>query len=151
MTHIKVLFSHDKGDLVSRFMAWITYSKYSHVALLHGDRVIEASGVGHPLGVREVSYHTYMVKHPDAVIRRISHSAPYQVWQAAQSQICKDYDWNWLWGYLLHSRDWQDTSKWVCSELIAWACQEAGDPILTADSLWHVSPNYLYMVSNPND
>lgn len=150
MTHIKVLFSHDKGDWISRLMAWFTYAKYTHVALVNDDRVIEASSMRYPRGVREVTYEEFMFYHPGAVVRCIAHGNPDMAWRIAEAQVGKDYDWNWLWGRFLRRPTMQDPDKFSCSELIAYACQEAGYPILTA-APWHVTPNDLYMVSTPDD
>ena len=147
MTYITVAFSHDKSDWISRIMAWLTFAKYSHVALIRGDEVIEASGVGHPAGVRKITLDTYLAKHPGTVIRKIGHAYPKRTWEWAESRIGVPYDYYWLWGYLAHRRNWQDPDKFTCAELIAWACEQAGDPLFTGDYLWNVSPNMLYLIS----
>lgn len=42
-----------------------------------------------------------------------------------RSQIGKDYDMGWIFGFVAH-RDWQADDSWVCSELIAAALEYAG-------------------------
>ena len=147
MSHILVAFSHDKFDWISRAMAWATFGEQTHCALVKGDRVIEASAVGEPKGVRPVTLDTFLAKHPSAVIRKIDHLYPDLVWEHAASRIGCDYDWDWIKGYLARRRDWQDPSKFTCQELITWACDMAGDPLFAGDNNWHVTPQMLFMIS----
>jgi len=51
------------------------------------------------------------------------------IYQYARSQIGKDYD---TWALIgnLFRRNWQETKKWFCSELIAKSFKEAGYPLM---------------------
>ena len=70
------------------------------------------------------------------------------VWRLAETQADKPYDWGYLLGFLLR-RNWQDQDKWVCHELIAWACQEAGHPIIDMTDAHFLTPDHLYRVTQP--
>jgi uncharacterized protein YycO len=150
MSHIVIGLHHDPSDWISRVMAWLTHATYTHVALVapDGSEVIEASAVGKPQGVRAMSMEVWTSKHPGFVLRKIEHPFPALVWQIATGQLGKGYDWNYLWGWLFR-RLWQDPEKWVCHELIAWACQEAGHSILSMHAPHWLTPDHLDLISQP--
>lgn len=62
----------------------------------------------------------------------------------AGSQIGRPYDWTGCIGIGLH-RDWHQEKSWFCSELVAWAFERAGCPLLRADHLDRVTPADLLM------
>lgn len=146
MNTITLLFAHDKGDRISRLMAWFSRADWTHVALLGNNEVIEASGIGLP-GVRVVPLAVWLNDHPGAVAREIPHPHPDLVREYMLSQLGKDYDWRWLFGWLFRLRDWQDDEEWVCSELIAWAAEKSGKPLFSPGSRWRVTPQMLYDIS----
>lgn len=119
-----------------------TWSTWSHVALVDGDQVIE-SVMGH--GVRRVPL--------CSAIRRASRHALVSlparnsalIVAAANGQIGKPYDYTAILGLGLH-RDWQESDAWFCSELVAWAFQQAGEPLFRAECLRRVTPQHLYML-----
>jgi uncharacterized protein YycO len=110
MTHVILAFH--------RFHPWLNPH---HVAIVHGDQVIEASGFGRPTGVRLRSLYDYLNEHPTTELRTVHHADPEAVWQKCLSQVGKPYDWRWYIGMLSGSRKWQDDSAWTCHELIVWA------------------------------
>jgi uncharacterized protein YycO len=61
---------------------------------------------------------------------------------AARTQLGKPYDWGAIVGIALH-RDWRAPDKWFCSELVAWACEQAGTKLLRFDNLDRVTPGQL--------
>lgn len=67
-----------------------------------------------------------------------------QVRAALAGQIGKPYDWPGILGWALR-RDWQDTDRWFCSELIAWAFAQAGHPLLRAADVWRITPRDLLL------
>ena len=150
MSHIVLGFHHDENDWISRVMAWLTHATYTHVALVSpdGSEVIEASGVGKPQGVRAMSMEVWASKHPGFVLRKIPHGKPAEAYAAASAQIGARYDWSYLWGWLFR-RNWQNPDKWVCHELIAWAADATGYPFINMDGAEWLTPQHLYLVSQP--
>lgn len=64
----------------------------------------------------------------------------------AMSQVGKPYDYRGALGFGLH-RDWTNTDKWFCSELVAWACAQVGRPLIRSEHLNCVSPRDLLLSS----
>ena len=136
---IRILFcrKHTIGSIMLRGFLW---SQWSHVAIIDGDHVIEAI-FGHGVVRRplqevldECSYFEivpFMVRDPELVIA------------AAGSQVGKPYDWQGVVGIGVR-RKWQDMDAWFCSELVAWAFQEAGQPLFRVHA-WRITPRDLYL------
>lgn len=146
---ITLYFHHDPDDWISRLMAWITRSRYTHVALLSpgGDYVLEATGAHDPMGVRISPTWLWQSRHPGFVARAADGDAD-QVWRIAATHDGAGYDWSYLWGWLFR-RNWQRQDRWVCHELIAWACAEAGTPLLDMTDAHFLTPDHLYRVTQP--
>lgn len=120
-----------------------------HVALVHGDEVIEASGFrnrGLPAGVRKRSLYDFMDQHPRMELRYFEHAHPDRVWSLCEGQIGKKYDWAWYLGLFTGARNWQDPEQWVCHELLAAACNWAGRAIVDVTLPW-IRPEHLYAAS----
>ena len=96
----------------------VTWSDWSHVAIIDGEEVIEATWPA----VRVVPLADVIVKHSRFVVADIPCQDPAAVIAAARSQIGKPYDLTAIFG-MLARRDWQEADAWFCSELTAWAFQ----------------------------
>lgn len=142
MSSVSLLFSTSRHPMSAVIRA-CTWSSWSHVALVDGDDVIEATA---PAGVRRFP-----------VVRAIDHAKrgqiidlpcrnPDAVLTAAASQIGKPYDYTAVLGLGLR-RDWQEDDAWFCSELVAWAFAQAGEPLFRADVLRRVTPEHLWMLA----
>lgn len=142
MGTVSLLFS-TSGHPMSAAIRVGTWSDWSHVAIIDGDEVIEATA---PAGVRRFP-----------VVRSINHAKrgaivelpcrdPQAVIAAAASQIGKPYDYTAILGLGLR-RDWQEEDAWFCSELVAWAFQHAGEPLFRAECLRRVTPQHLWMLA----
>lgn len=145
MTDLVLIFSHGT-DWISRLIGWLTYGHVTHVALVRGQRVIEASGMGYPKGVREVSLWDWLDKHPGAEQRVIKHPDPEGVWDMMSTQLGKGYDWMWLARWLIR-KEWQPNDLWVCSEGIAWASATKGYPLFEGAHYGRITPQDLYDIS----
>lgn len=132
-------------DLIDRLIGWLTYSSVTHVALVRGQRVIESSGHGYPKGVREVSLWDWLDRHPHSEQRTVEHPAPDTVWEIAQSQLGRGYDYGWLLRWLFRM-SWLENDSWTCAELISYCCEASGSAILDAGHNT-VTPRDLYMIS----
>lgn len=71
------------------------------------------------------------------------HPDPDALLAAARTQLGKPYD---VFGALGvgFRRNWQETDRWFCSELIAYAFQESGHPLFRPESLYRISPEDLW-------
>ncbi|MCG8993330.1 hypothetical protein LH427_07790 [Laribacter hongkongensis] len=119
-----------------------TWSAWSHVALVDGDHVIE-SVMGH--GVRRGPLYGAIRRASRHALVSLPASNPALIIAAAAEQVGKPYDYTAILGLGLH-RDWQDDEAWFCSELVAWAFQQAGEPLFRAECLRRVTPQHLYML-----
>ena len=148
MSHIYLAFSYNNSSPISRLIRFFTWGEYSHVALVNPETGLALES-NHSTGVQLTTLSQFFLRSiPE--IRRIPHSSPAEVWSAATSQIGKEYDMAFLWGWILR-RNWQDPEKWSCSELIAWAAKEGGKGIISDDRISRVVPEHLYMISEKTE
>lgn len=139
---IELLFSTTRSAFSGLIRA-VTWSRWSHVALVDGGEVIEA----HTLhGVRRISAIDAIDQIKRGVVVELPCRDPEAVIAAAASQIGKPYDYTAILGLGLR-RDWQAEDAWFCSELVAWAFQHAGEPLFRADCLRRVTPQHLWMLA----
>lgn len=139
MKTVSVLFSrkHNIGALVLRVFQW---SPWSHVAIIDGDYVIEATATH---GVRRVTIQEAMEHVTDYEIVHLPCANPEVAIAAAASQIGKKYDWGMILGHPLR-QDWDDMDRWVCSELVAWAVQQGGTELFRTKP-HRITPQHLYL------
>ncbi|WP_216891622.1 hypothetical protein [Pseudomonas putida] len=90
-------------------------------------------------------------------LARASHAAlvefpvsdPQAVLDAALAQLGRPYDWLGCAGIALRNRDWQEPDSWFCSELVAYAFGQAGEPLFREDMVSRVTPQHLWMLAKP--
>ncbi|WP_368565474.1 YiiX/YebB-like N1pC/P60 family cysteine hydrolase [Pseudoxanthomonas sp. UTMC 1351] len=138
---ITLIFSK-RRSLGSMLIRYFTWSRWSHVGLVAGDRVIE-SIAGH--GVREVPLAS-AIRGQDYRFEHLPCANPAAVIAAARSQLGKPYDIGAIFGFL-GRRNWQGRDAWFCSELIAWAFEHAGAALFRADRVHRVTPEHLWMLT----
>lgn len=138
---MRVLFCTSKlpGAAIIRAVTW---SDWSHVAIIDGEEVIEATWPA----VRVVPLADVLAKHSRFAVADIPCQDPAAVIAAARSQIGKPYDLTALFG-MLARRDWQEADAWFCSELVAWAFDQAGSPLFRREALYSITPQHLWMVA----
>lgn len=117
-----------------------TRSKWSHCAIINGELAIEATWPR----VRLTTLESIVKSHSAYEIRRISTPCDIIAWSYAFSQIGKKYDLGFLFGWLFKDRNWQDPSKWACSELLGACIVAAGRAI--RGKTWF-TPKSLYEMS----
>lgn len=141
---MRLLFCTSKlpGALAIRAVTW---SDWSHVAIIDGDEVIEAT---FPQGVRVAPLADVLAKHSKYAIVDFDCASEAAIIAAARGQLGKPYDWTALAGMLVH-RDWQENDSWFCSELVAFAFDAAGHPLFRPDANARITPQHLWMLS-PN-
>lgn len=141
MRTISLLFTR-QSDLLSRAIRTFTWSRWSHVALIDGYGAIEATP---PDGVVVNDTEVVLMRSSEFELVELPCSNPEAVRAAAASQVGKPYDYTALMGLALR-RDWQEEDAWFCSELIAWAFEQAGEPLFRAECLRRVTPQHLWML-----
>lgn len=130
---ITLQFSTTKG-IGSRVIRWATWSPFSHVDLVLDDGRLLGATARYGVTVRDPE--------PTSACARFQVEAPAAVVSMASSQIGRPYDWPGIFGYGFR-RSWQAQDSWFCSELIAWAFQEAGFPLLRAERAYRITPRDL--------
>ena len=75
---------------------------------------------------------------------------PRKVLDAAIAQLGQAYDWLGCAGLVLRNRDWQEPGSWFCSELVAYAFGQAGEPLFREEMVSRVTPQHLWMLANPS-
>lgn len=138
---VKILFC-TSGKIGARLIRGVTWSFWSHVAIVDGDHVIEAVW---PC-VRRAPLADVIAAHPDFVVVDIPcpDDAAGIAW--ARSQIGAPYDLSGMVGLGIN-RDWQDDSKWWCSELTAAALRVAGRKLFRDDAMHRITPQHLWMLN----
>jgi uncharacterized protein YycO len=137
---IQVLFCNSKtpGSFLIRTMTW---SDWSHVALVRGNWAIEAV---HPK-VRMIDLKSIRDHYPSTILVTFPCSDPDLTWHFACSQISKPYDTLALCDFLTH-RSWESPDKWFCSELVTAAIHASGTLLFRPDSLSRITPQHLWLL-----
>ena len=110
---------------------------------MDGDHVIE-SMPRH--GVRRIPLQQALGNASRYAFARLAARRPATIAAAATSQLSKPYDYEAIVGMGLH-RDWQRPDAWFCSELLAWAFQEAGEPLFRPELTRRVTPQHFWMLA----
>ncbi len=125
----------------------VTWSKWSHVAILLGDGTsVEAV---YPK-VRRVSEQYLKNKYPKYTVVEINIEGvnDEDLVASALSQLEKPYDLKALVGLLIH-RDWASDSQWWCSELAAWLWKDNGYSLFRDEAMNRITPQHLWMLNYP--
>lgn len=138
---MKLLFctSDLPGSVLIRAITW---SKWSHVAIVDGDDVIEAVWPR----VRISRLADVLAKHPSYVLVDVETPFNLAIIKAARSQVFKPYDFTALFGILAH-RDWEQSDAWFCSELVSWAFGQGGLSLFREDALHRITPQDLWKLA----
>lgn len=132
---IRIEFSRS-STVFARLVQGATWSRWSHVAIVHphwNSRIL-SSVIGAGVGFEKAA--------PPWQRQRFWVDAPPEVFDYAESQIGKPYDLMGAIGIALH-RDWRSDDSWFCSELVAWAFEKAGVPLLRTDNIDRITPGML--------
>lgn len=136
--YVSVIMSRSRhiGTVLLRAFLW---SNWTHCGIIdssdEGDFVIEASP---SKGVQRIPLEDYTDKSSEFIILLIPVKNSQRVIDCAKTQIGKPYDWLGVIG-IGFRRHWQNTGRWFCSELIAWAFEEAGEPLFIFKT-WRITP-----------
>jgi hypothetical protein len=118
-----------ESDIISDAIRVETWSPFSHVEFILDDGTYLGARSSGGVAIRPSDYckptreERYAIpctqEQKDAIIAY------------AMSQIGKPYDYTDIVGILIH-RDWRSEDSWICSELVAAACEKGGLPLLHA-------------------
>lgn len=142
MSTIRLLFCTNPRNPLSWAIRACTWSRWSHVAVIDGDDVIESVALH---GVVRTPLVERQRLDPRWQIVELPCAEPQAVLAAARSQVGKPYDYTAVIGLWLH-RVWKDADSWFCSELVAWSFATAGLPLFRADAMQRVTPQHLWML-----
>ncbi len=145
MDKVTIVYSNS-SKILSKLIQIVTWSKWSHVAMLteDGKNVIEA--VGH--GVREIPLKDFVKDKRRYTFQTYNVNSKSTVIEFARSQIGKKYDFSALFG-IFFKRDWEKNNRWFCSELVTASLQaDKSSPFrndldgrITPSDLWKVNPS----------
>lgn len=110
-----------RDTLACRLIRLATWSQWSHVAVVVGADVIEATAAH---GVRVAPLYEVMsgaTKHAFANVA----CGDVRAQLFLREQLGRPYDWTAVLGVFWH-RDWQEDDSWFCSELVASAALRGG-------------------------
>jgi uncharacterized protein YycO len=140
---MKILFcTSDK--VVARGIRTVTWSDWSHVGIIDGAEVIEAVWPK----VRVAALADVLAAHPRWVVVDVPCPDEAAAIAAARAQIGKPYDAIGMLG-LGVNRDWQDDSRWWCSEHVAMVIKAGGLPVFRDGVMHRITPQHLWMLNYP--
>jgi cell wall-associated NlpC family hydrolase len=144
----KLIFSTKKWEIGSIAIRLFTWSQWSHVALMDGDNHVVEANAFH--GVRRITLANFLASSTSHEIVEFSNADSDKVIRSAFTQIGKGYDWLAIFG-LFFKRNWGQNSRWICSELIAWAFLDAGFPIFRSTRVHRITQEHLWMLQPVNE
>ncbi len=100
-----------------------TWSEYSHVDFVLPDGTLLGATGAKGVAIRPAEQYS--------ACDRFVVDAPASVLDIAASQQGKPYDWPAILGFVTQ-HNWQQENAWFCSELVFWAFNQAGCPLLRA-------------------
>lgn len=110
----------------SFFIRWFTQSRYSHVALVKNNEVIDAT---FRYGVKKRQLLDLKTSYSLIEFREVPNLDEEKAWKFAENQIGKPYDWLSILG-IFFRRKWTSDISWFCSELIACSLFEGGVTVI---------------------
>ncbi|QIB08982.1 hypothetical protein GZ982_29990 (plasmid) [Pseudomonas fluorescens] len=142
MQSVQVLFTRRRmiGSLLIRCVTW---SAFSHVEIVVGDKVIGANMFG---GVTLAPLKARLEQSSYAALVHMPCPDACAVQSAAMSQIGAGYDYLGLLGILFRSDRWESKRRFFCSEFVAWAFNQAKAPLLRAEIGARITPQHLWML-----
>jgi uncharacterized protein YycO len=130
------------ADLVSALIRDKTFCAYSHVEFVLDDGTTLGAHASGGVAIRPANYDVFTKIAVFAV--SVSQSQKDVIFSFAQAQVGKPYDFGAIAG-LVVDRDWRDTSKWFCSELVAAAFEQAEPLLRVPDSVDRITPRDLLL------
>ena len=137
----RLLFSTSNSPFSALIRA-ATWSHWSHVAIVDGETVIEATATA---GVVRTPLWRALARSKHYALVDLPCADPLAAIAAAAGEIGKPYDYSAILGLALR-RDWQEDDAWFCSELVAWAFDVSGQPLIRAEMARRITPHHLWLL-----
>lgn len=139
---LRLIFTNS-NKIGSFLIRWVTWSKYSHVALLINDNEIAHADFS---GVHVEPIQDLQNRSKEWMIVEYEYDHAEEAIKACLEQLGKPYDYTGIIGILLRNVDLQDDSKWWCSEYIAGGCKKVGEPLFQEEYMSRITPQHLLML-----
>ena len=143
MARIVIQLSTEKG-FTDKVIRWVTWSDFSHVDLVLSDGSLLGARLD-GVKIRPNGYAQFT-----SVQRWAVECSPEQarmIIEAATEQLGKPYDLRGILNMVLQ-RDWREQDCWFCSELVAWAFEQGGIPLLNrCVSVRRIVPQHVLLSS----
>jgi hypothetical protein len=121
-TPIYLYLQTQKWNPIDIGIRFVTRSSWSHAGIYHDEMFLSAQKDGVKWRGHDKNAKLLFLK-----IDKANDILAYM-----NSQLGVRYDFGAIFGILV-DRNWRDESRWFCSELVAWACEKAGNPLLNVD------------------
>jgi uncharacterized protein YycO len=139
---LRMMFTNS-NKIGSFLIRWVTWSDYSHTALLIDDTRIAHADFS---GVHVEDIQSLKDRSKKWMIVEYEYDKVDEVIQACLEQVGKPYDYSGIVGILLRNVDLQDDSKWWCSEYPAGGCKKAGKPMFQDEYMSRITPQHWLML-----
>lgn len=135
-----VIFGRNRSDKVSNLIARLGGSEWSHVGIIDRDGVTVIESII-PAGVVKTHIKEFKARYTETHISNIPTKQGLDSYKLARAQIGKPYDFRALFS-AIGSREWEDPSAWMCSELVAHC-----SGIFRPETISKVTVQHIWMVS----
>lgn len=139
MKTIQLQFSYDKS-IASKLIRWRDWSSYSHVDFLMPDGKLLGALPHGGVQIRK----PYRVTNKLILSINVTDSQHKDITNALLSQINKPYDFAGVLGFAFN-RDWEETDKWFCSELIMYGFKQGGINLLRTNTISRITPKDILL------
>lgn len=139
---LRMMFT--RSNLVgSCLIRWVTWSDYSHCAVLINDNQILHADTH---GVRVEDITALQARSKSWMIVEFECDDPQAVIDACLTQVGKPYDYTGIVGILFRNVDLQDDSKWWCSEIPAYGGDKSNQPFFQTEYMHRITPQNWLML-----
>lgn len=146
MATVRIIFGASQS-LAGRTIRLVTWSRWSHCAVMFGNTVIEATADD---GVCITPISAFLKRYARTAMVDVEvGDRDGAIYAALMSQVGKPYDWSGALSLFFRRRSWNDDDAWWCSELIPWAWAEAGIPMFRATRIGRITPEHIWMLPYP--